>query len=266
MRSYFSIFVAFLSLDLRLMIEYRKAFILEFIFYLTEVIIWLFFWNIFLSQVDNIAGWKEGEFYILVGYTSLWLGIWASLFIMPVNFVYRVNDGLSFEKYLTKPSSIFFLMFCDSIQFRNVIPQVMSGLIVIVSSTLIYSIEVNFWNVILSFIVMILGIITLSMIYGTFNTLSFKYGRFKSQSIFHNFIDFTRFPLNEIEPVVKRVLTFGIPSFFLATAPTLIYLGLLSNIEIEIMLVSVTSLTFLWIFLFSMAWNWGIRQFTSTGG
>jgi len=263
---YIRIYYDFVRLDILTLMEYKFSFMLMIVLHIINIIIWIIFWNFIFLNIPLISGWSFNEMIILTGFSTSWLGIFGTFLVTFARLPDKIVNGLSLERYLCRPVNVVFGLLGEDVQIRNVFPQLTVGILTIIIGSQAINSYILPLNVLISFVTLLLGDIVISLIYGSLACLSFFVGKVDTTSFLHSFIKFTQFPLDTIAGNIKLILTFGIPSIFLSTYPTMILIGKLSaEYTLQILLILSILIVF-WLFLFCTLWRIGLRRYQSGGG
>ncbi len=261
------LYLRFLQLDVENLLQYRKATILEFLYYLLEMSAWIVFWRVIFSHVTVLGDWTLEETLILVGVGTTMMGIWASFLIAPAILEHLILDGNTLEKYLVRPVPTFWALIGERFQIRRTGEQLLAGLLLIlIVTTSSPAVHPSILTVILSMVLLLMGTLILTLMLGTLNCLAFWIPRPGLTRFFDEFFEFLWIPLDQMPSRLRIFLTWGIPIMILATIPTRVYLGKASLVELgEYSLTAITLLAF-WGTVFSLTWKKGLKHFQSWRG
>jgi len=222
---------------------------------------------VIFSRVSLLADWTLGEVIILTSFSNIG---WA-LYNMFLEGFYSASDkvisGDRLERYLTKPVNALFAILFEDVNPLNGLTQLLIGVFIMILAVQFYQINIKPMSILISFLVLLIGWLTLSLIYGTVQFLSFWTGRTKGVMRFLvAFDEYTLYPLDKIDRSVKFFLTWGIPIIFLSTHPTLILVGKLDIYNSLNVLLTVSLLFVVWLIIFQFCWHMGLKRYESYGG
>jgi ABC-2 type transport system permease protein len=222
---------------------------------------------VIFSHTDLLGQWTLGEMIVLLGFSNLWLatfiGIFEGLWELPG----KVVGGQRLEIYLTRPINSLYALICEEFMRYSMFENLTIGIILILIAKVVMGVHATVFSVFLSFFVLFCGVGAFCMLGGTIGCLSFFVGPVSEiLRIIDLFDSFTRFPLNELEKYARIFLTFGVPSIFLSTYPSMIFLEKLTTREIwSVTALSVVMFLF-WAIALSAVYRKALRSYQSFGG
>lgn len=252
----------FVIQELKRMMEYKGDFIVGIIgFLLGQFFNLLFIWIIF-SQIPNLVGWTLEQIVFIYGFSLIPKGLDHLLFdnLWGIgHFIVRKGD---FDKYLTRPINPLFHVMVEKLQIDALGELIMGiALICIVLPSLVIE-----WSFIK--IVMILIVIPFATLIYTgikIATAAIAFWTKRSGNIIYMFYmvnDFSKYPVNIYNNLVKTIITYIIPFAFTAFYPAYYILtgeNPLFNIGVTVLIAIV--IMSIGIFI----WNRGLKAYESAG-
>lgn len=254
------------KLKFKSMKSYRNAFFISSIsLVIFNLIGFLLVW-IMISSFGEIGSWKPFEVIFLY---ALNLGAFAiaSCFFQSAsyNLPIMIQNG-DFDQVLTKPINSFVYFFSSYFGF-NQLPHLLLAIGVLILSCIQMNFVFSLSNIVKLFIVILSGAVIQGAIYIISAIPSFWFIQNNSMTqIALSFRSFIRFPISAYHQPVQFLLTFIIPYAFINFYPSQLFLDKKEYLmfgEVIIWLSPVVA-TF-WMILAIVLWNFGIKNYKSTG-
>ncbi len=212
------------------------------------------------SKVNEIAGWKLNELFLLMGtYYIVW-GLFFGLFIQNLSRINKsVNNG-ELDILLTKPvDSQFFSSFRIAIDFGEA-ATLITGIYLVFYSLGRLHIQPGLVSCLIYLLLIINGVVAAYSLWFIIMTLSFWTKRLPElHEAFLSIYSMNKYPADIYRGILKNILIFLLPIAVMVTFPTQFLLGTLS-------------LTFmLWSFLAGIIllvlshvfWNFALKSYSS---
>lgn len=254
----------FIIMSYKLIYQYPSIILGGFLEATVTILSFFIFWRIILVG-QTFEGWLLQEILIFsaLGYfcwglaSFFFTGVW----VLPN----KIIEG-EIERWLCRPLRHPLL----GIVFEEI--WVGGGTFLVVSSILItsvsfyYRIHYELINIILAFLILILGMLCLYIMYGTISSLvGFTIGRASFiQEAFDSIEDsFVRVPATTLGGI-KFFLIFGYPVAFISAFPAEILLGRIDVVDALVILFFILiPLCAIWITVFLLVWRFGIKRYES---
>ncbi|MBU7044462.1 MAG: ABC-2 family transporter protein [Theionarchaea archaeon] len=259
--------LAFGKIHIANMFVYKTPFFLQMILTIGYAFFWIVFWRVIFSKTDILGQWTLGDMIVLLGFSNLWLAIFIGVYEGLWELPGKIIGGERLEIYLTRPINSLYALVCEEFMRYSGFENLIVGLILIITAKVSMGVECSILSLLLSFLVLFLGVSAFCMLGGTIGCLSFFVGPMSSVlHIIDLFDEFTRYPLNELERYAKLFLTFCIPSIFLSTYPSMIFLEKLEYTEIIPVAGIALGLAVFWACVLYVVYNRALRSYQSFGG
>ena len=259
--------VAFGKIHVANMLVYKTPFFLQLVLTICYSVFWVIFWRVIFSHTDLIGQWNLGEMIVLLGFSNLWLAIFIGVYEGMWELPGKVIGGERLEIYLTRPVNSLYALICEEFMRYSGFENLIIGIALIFIAKVYMGVPASIFSALLSFFVLFCGVTAFCMLGGTIGCLSFFVGPMSSiLHVIDLFDEFTRYPLNELEKYVKIFLTFGIPSIFLSTYPSMVFLEKLTNYEMLEVTAAALGLVAFWVLVLSLVYRKALRSYQSFGG
>lgn len=234
--------------------------LINLIFNLSFVII---FWYSLMGHINSLGGWTFAELAMLSAITLMGEGL-GGIFFGFRDLPGKIIGG-ELDKYLTRPVNTLYAVLFEQLSIIYFIQQFLLSSILIMIIKINYNLSFSFYNIALSFIVLLLGVLIFNFIYGTITFLAFWFGRL---DVFRGLIlgltESKQYPLNIFPKKMQSILTYIIPIAFISYYPAGI---LLEKISIDFPSAIRFFVFFIFsLFLFYTVWSLGIKRYESNGG
>ena len=244
------------------MLIYRKNFIFNLLYLLANVIFIIFFWDCLFS-VMYIDQWSIQDiiFYsIMVNLATSLTEIFHGITKLPE----LILNG-EFDYYLCKPRNIFFKLVFQNINILYVLEGLILNLVMLIVYLAVYSISFNGICVILSFLLLIEGIIIYELFVVTITAFSFRLEKIEwLVNSFWTILELKQYPASLFSKGVQNLLLVVLPISLMYYYPTAILLQK-SNITFNLILIYQIMFIYMFILAYS-SWNINKKKFTSNGG
>lgn len=252
----------FVIQELKRMMEYKGDFIIGIIgFLLGQFFNLLFIWIIF-SQIPNLVGWTLEQIVFIYGFSLIPKGFDHLLFDNLWNVGYFIVRKGDFDKYLTRPINPLFHVMVEKLQI-DALGELIMGIALICISLPSLVIEWSFMKIIM--ILIVIPFATLIYIGIKIATAAIAFWTKRSGNIIYMFYmvnDFSKYPVNIYNNLVKTIITYIIPFAFTAFYPAYYILtgeNPLFNIGVTVLIAIV--IMSIGIFI----WNRGLKAYESAG-
>ncbi|MEI7475092.1 MAG: ABC-2 family transporter protein [bacterium] len=258
---YSSLYIEFLKQNLKIMLEYKNDFVIGvFSTLLTQVCGIFFVWVLF-ENVKQINGWSFYEITFVYGLLTLAKGLDMIFFdnLHALGWEY-IREG-KFDIFMTRPISPLFQLIASHIQ-QDGFGLFLIGLVITIKSALALKLAFG----ILDMFLLILFVISGGVILASINLITATAGFWtvNSHIVMESVAtlqEFALYPILIYPKFIGFILTWIIPYAFASFYPASYFLhkGLLSY-----SLLSPLIAVILW-FIANKVWNFGIKNYTSTG-
>ncbi len=252
----------FVIQELKRMMEYKGDFIIGIIgFLLGQFFNLLFIWIIF-SQIPNLVGWTLEQIIFIYGFSLIPKGFDHLLFDNLWNVGYFIVRKGDFDKYLTRPINPLFHVMVEKLQI-DALGELIMGIALICISLPSLVIEWSFMKIIM--ILIVIPFATLIYTGIKIATAAIAFWTKRSGNIIYMFYmvnDFSKYPVNIYNNLVKTIITYIIPFAFTAFYPAYYILtgeNPLFNIGVTVLIAIV--IMSIGIFI----WNRGLKAYESAG-
>lgn len=252
----------FVIQELKRMMEYKGDFIIGIIgFLLGQFFNLLFIWIIF-SQIPNLVGWTLEQIVFIYGFSLIPKGFDHLLFDNLWNVGYFIVRKGDFDKYLTRPINPLFHVMVEKLQI-DALGELIMGIALICISLPSLVIEWSFMKIIM--ILIVIPFATLIYTGIKIATAAIAFWTKRSGNIIYMFYmvnDFSKYPVNIYNNLVKTIITYIIPFAFTAFYPAYYILtgeNPLFNIGVTVLIAIV--IMSIGIFI----WSRGLKAYESAG-
>ncbi|GHO89269.1 ABC transporter permease [Dictyobacter formicarum] len=214
--------------------------------------------SLIYTQTRSLAGWSQGEAGILLGTFQL-VSSFLAAFIEPNLswFGGQIKDG-KFDHLLLRPVSSLFSASLGSCA-PLAITQALPGLIIIIISLHQLSLVPSLWNWLGWLLLLVVGCTITWASRVLLASLAFWTPAIELDVLYSAFWQFGRYPSDIYRQPLRSLLTFILPIAFVATFPAR---TLTRGPDLPILL-SGTALGLFAILLTHLAWQRGLRRYTS---
>lgn len=259
MSRYFRLFLAFMHISTKALLEHRLNAIGTIVFSIMSIVLAVFFVQIIFEQTNSIAGWSKYEMIFLIGACQMMTAIFTGVFIKSINRLPSYIQQGELDGLLTKPvNTQFFVSFrmIRANEFLNILP----GIVVLLYgySKLDYTIGPIQWLFLL--VGLVAGTIIIYGIYYMFATLSFWLIRFAAlNDIYLIMKEPLSYPLDIFGGLTTFVLTFLLPLIFVLTVPVKIFLDKSPSYLLAIAILVAA----LCLIASDRFWHYAVKRYTS---
>lgn len=268
MKHYFKLFAAFFQVAVRREMAYRGAYLAGFVGHLIDngaVFVTLY---ILISSFEVMGGWNGNEVMVLYSLASMSYAIGASFFFNFYNGLSsRIRSG-EFDASLTKPIHPFLHeVFSSGFNIGFASHFVLSLVVMLIAlANLDYQLTVQ--NVLFLISAIIGASLIQAAILIAFSTMSFYTVGNNSLAdyLMWYMYDFANYPITIFPRAIQLILTFILPYAFISFYPATALLGKSIPAGYPPILPYLSPAVGLLLFLLSIRlWNWGLKNYKSTG-
>ena len=247
---------------------YRFSFLLGLLMRIAFLMVWLVFWTVVFLRKPTLAGWTWEEIVVLSGFSSMQLGFFGAFFTGFWGISRAFLGGGILEKYLTRPTNPLFCIVLEGFIRYNAFASILVGAATIWFATSQFGLHFTLWQLMLSFTMCFIGELAFCIMFGVIGCLTPFIGKVESLLAFLSWFDtdFTTYPLDSIQRNARLFLTFGIPTMFLSTFPTMILTNKMSLPQALEMTGWLVVLFIFWSLVLGFAWRKALRRYESFGG
>ncbi|MBS3147392.1 ABC-2 family transporter protein [Candidatus Woesearchaeota archaeon] len=261
LRKHLELIIPYSRLSFKKLTEYKFNIITNTLGYLALIITWILFWNFIFGSMPEVAEWKYPMLLMLVGFVYLSDALWQMLWYT-VAFYHDISKG-NLDLYLVRPIAPLYALVMKEFQFFSILPGL--GGIGIIVYTLLNYYSLNIFRLTLALILCLVGVVLVHLLYMSVNSLSFWFGKTTAfRTIFRSFFLLRNYPLDIFSIWVRAGLTFILPFYFTGTAQVKLLLS--SNTwEIATILFYALIALAIWLSIFLIIWNRGLKRYESSG-
>lgn len=259
---YIRLYKIFIFQYFKMLMEYKKDFIIGVIGFILTQITGVAFIYIIFQRIPSLNGWGFYELLFVYGFAQIPRGIdhliTDNLWALSGRIIVRGE----FDRYLLRPINPLFHLIAEVFQF-DAVGELVVGITLIGVSITKLSFSINFLNICFFVIVIINGAIIYSSIKLFFASLAFWIKM--SQSILYtiyNFSDFVKYPMSIYPKVFSGILTFVIPFAFTAIIPAGYFL---EKEQVAFAIVGSVIVAIVISIIAYCAWKRGIMAYESSG-
>jgi ABC-2 type transport system permease protein len=264
---YIRVTAAFGRIHIANILEYKTPFLLQLFLTICYSLFWIIFWEVIFSQTSVLGQWTLGDMIVLLGFSNLWLAIFIGFYYGLWELPSKIAQGQRLEIYLTRPINSLYALICEEFMRYSGFENLTIGFVLILTAKIYMGVQSSIFSSVLSLFVLFCGVSAFCMLGGTIGCLSFFVGPVSELlKVMDLFDEFTRFPLNELEKYARAFLTFCIPSIFLATYPSMIFLEKLTSTELWSVAGLSVGLMVFWGFALSAVYRRALKSYQSFGG
>jgi ABC-2 type transport system permease protein len=262
MKKYWTIFVALRRIKLMRMLEYRT----DFFFWMTISLIWTgfnyFYFGLLFSQGNGIEGWNYNQIMLLISFYTMIDAFTFSVFWPNMRQLTEEVFNGEMSKYLVKPVNTIFIVLTQNINYHN-IPRFFVGLFVLLHSIKKLDIPVSIWQILMTTIVFIFGLILIYSLWFILATISFWVERLNNiNDIMPQFRSVYQVPVKVFSGLTGFIFTYVIPLGLITTLPSEVILGRVNYFSVVYLIFSATLFLLTSIYFF----NYSIKKYSSVGG
>ncbi|WP_165867558.1 ABC transporter permease [Paenibacillus pinisoli] len=264
---YASLYWTFIRINIKAKTEYRAAFLLTF---LSRGIVWstefALIW-VLLYKFQSIAGWGQYEVMFLYALNLTSYSLAAFFCFHPFTKLPAKIQSGEFDELLTKPMNP--LLYLMSREFTaSYFSNVAFGMLFIGICISQLKLSLSAWDFFFLFITLVGGTLiqAAAFIYTAIPSFWMVRNTSIAQLLLFDFKDFIRYPVSIYPASIQIVLTLIVPYAFINFYPAQYFLGkqdfLMFHPLFQYLTLAVGSVLFAGALLL---WNWGIKQYHSTG-
>jgi ABC-2 type transport system permease protein len=258
LRRYLRVYKAFFVSAFARELEYRANFFAQVIQTIAWVVFFLLILLVIYSNTDSVAGWSRADSIILAGTLFVISGIVSFFTFGLYEIPQQVRLG-TMDFVITKPIDSQFWVSLRKVKFSE-IGSLVAGFVTLIVGVTQLTDTPRLDQV---FAYSILTVCS-ALIFYAFNmflmTLSIFWVRVDNLWILSDSaVNVARYPIDIFQPIVQRVLTFGIPIAFLATIPAR---QLIHQVDWPMVAVGVFWTAIL-LMLTRFYWKWATARYTS---
>lgn len=258
MKKYLKIFLALTSINFKLELEYRSVIFGGIILSAINLLITLFFINIYFSMTKSIFDWSREQVFLLTGLFKVFESTYRILFIKGVQRIPEMVTQGNLDLLLTKPVASQFLAsfrYIKPFEFFTLLP----GLILTIYAMSLLD-TIIFSNIILLIIGLILGLLTFYGIHIMIATFVFWMGSFGSfTDLYYVITAPLAVPIDFFGKKLTFLFTFIIPLAFMVTIPVKLFLNVSPSYLILGSVIAMLSS----LLLSNWFWNFALKHYTS---
>ncbi len=256
---------SYVRLNLRELMVFRLAFVTNVIQRLLASTEFVIFWLIIASFELNstIGSWQFEDLLYLIAFYELNFGMFMVFGIGFFSLPYAVPNGL-LDDILVLPVSPTTGLIGDNLSPDRFVRPVTALLVLAIAIVLRPSVNPLLLG--LGILLAILGSLLENIFFMTLNLLSFWLGNIGAVVESLTELDQAkRFPLDKIGSGTRFVLTFVIPVVFISSFPAEVITMRVSATDFVVGVMSLLVLLLIWLKLFGLLWNYGLRNYQSGG-
>ena len=253
---------AYSNISFKKMSEYKFNLVTNLISVVVVALSWVFFWNLLLGELHEIAHWKFPMLMLLVGFVYLSESMWQILYYSIMFWKDIINGRI--DLHLVRPVHPLFAMIMSHMELLAIFPAMFGfGFILFTLFTHFSFVIVNFT---IALLISIFAVIVLWLLYLVLGTTCFWFGRINGlRAIFKSFMLIDNYPIDIFSVFVRSFFVFFLPFFFLGTAPVLT-LTQWTVVEALKYLSIIVGIAIIWFFIFLFVWKKGVKRYESFGG
>jgi len=187
-------------------------------------------------------------------------GLYASIFMVNINTLsHHISTGY-LDTFMTKPVSLQFLLSCRQFDIGALIPNFITGLVMLIIGINRYGIPITFPNVSLFIILIICSVILAYSVFFGIQLLSFWL--IKSDAVtgvLEVMWDYNNMPMTIYSKVIQNVLIFGIPLFVISNFPFMVLVDMITPLHLIWALLT----PILFFTITRIIWKIAIKNYTS---
>ncbi|MBN2257410.1 MAG: ABC-2 family transporter protein [Anaerolineaceae bacterium] len=265
MRSYISLLVESLKINIIRGTYFRISYYLQIAASLAYVLSMVFFWQFILAKVPQFAGWDSASIFLFLAFGELFFGINMAFLSISGKLWYFIRMGF-LDNYLVKPLDprISIMMdFFESPLFFKSLPGVFLFLFMAFQAG---------WrpawdSMIMAVQIVVFATFLFALIQMTFSNIAFWIGSTQAlDETLNSLYEFSHYPLDIMPNGVKQLFLYVLPLAFIATVPAQLASGQMSfgvGIKNNIILCLII---LIWLIINEIAWRAGLRRYESYGG
>lgn len=262
-KKYMKLFRRFIIISWQQIYVFRFEFImilLNLIFNFSFIFI---FWYTLLKHMPLFDGWNFSHLAI---YTSI---VFLGESLSGIFFGFRdlpskiVNGEL--DKFLSRPINTLIAVLFEQVSIIYFAEQFVVSNIILISIIIKYNITISFFNLLYSFIILVIGVFILNLIYGILTFLTFWLGRLEVfRDLIMQITEAKKYPITIFPKKIQLFLIYFMPVAFVSYYPTIIFLGK-EKLGYMFLIKLLIFLSFIYS-IFIKIWHAGIRRYESNGG
>ena len=220
MKHYLRIYLFFLKSSFQLFMSHRFNFFMGAFANILWTVSQLITVNYLFTKIPSFQGWSLADLILLLSFGQVYVYVSAMIFDLNLN---KLPDKIisgAFDRMLTKPINILFLSSFEQLSIATLIPMITT-----VTPLMLYGMinrsSFQLLDLFFATITLILGIITLYFLSLAISGLTFFFEDIQSikEYVVMRTIDLARIPLSIFPQLIQSVLTFVIPTAFIAYYP-----------------------------------------------
>ncbi len=244
-------------------IEHRVSFYFNVLNQIINVLIWMMFWTIILSQVGEYKGWTFAMTTLLLGFFFMQDSVWI-LFWRNWNYSEDIING-NITSYLVKPMNTYLALIWKYMDISR-LGDMFIGVGLIFGALWYFSFEVTIIKLALAMTICLIGALITLNLFALSNVFCFWWGNiYFLRNMLSGFFQLEKTPLNVLPFTAKMIYTFLFPLIFIATYPVLVVseFSLVEGLEILALELVIAFTGYLLLFIL---WKRGIKRFEAYGG
>lgn len=250
-KAHLSMMKAYLIINGKTMLEYRKSFILQTGTMFLNDCVWIFFWWLFFSRFPLLNDWTYNDLLLLWAFGATGFGLSGLIFGNKMELPSVIAEG-KLDYYLTLPKNVLLHTLSSKMNwfaFGDLIFGIIIGILVIPTQM----IPLAIYLVILSTI--------LFTVFGSISgSLALYIGNSEriSNNVYNAIVGLSIYPTNVYDGVAKLILFTIIPAGLVTGAPV----ELIRNFNIE-GLIGVTVITIIFVIIAILFFYRGLKKYES---
>lgn len=263
LKYYSKLVIRFLVISWHRIRAFNFEFIMMFIHLLFNFSFVLLFWTSLLRHIHSFGEWSFGELAIFSGITFLGEAI-GGIFFGFRDLPQKIIGG-GLDKFLVRPMNTLFAVLFEQVSIVYFLEQFLTSILLILIVCWHYTIPISIGNIVLACIVLVVGVMTYHLIYGTITFLAFWFGKVNVfRSLIFGIGESKKYPINIFPMGIQYFLTFVIPIAFISYYPAAVFLGKVRlglGMILQLSIFIVVSLG-----LFHVTWRKGLKRYEANGG
>nr|WP_312292536.1 ABC-2 family transporter protein [Clostridium chromiireducens] len=259
-RNYLKLYLHFVKNNIIAQMEYRANFILAMLTEVAFLFAKALYIIVLFSAGLSIKGLSPEQMLMFIGSYTLITGIMDAVFFPNIAAIPEYIRSGSLDMQLMKPVSSLFITAFNKFDIGLGIPNVITGVVMIVISWNLSSVPLTITNILgYLFFTLIGSIVTFPIL---LIPVTFSFWMIKSDSlmdIIWAMWDFNNMPMNIYNKIIKIIGVFVLPIFLLTNFAPMFVLGILPKLYMIYAIISVP--LFLGIAIFF--WNFAVKRYSS---
>ncbi len=224
MKRYIKLYISFVKNCLAREMEFRLNFFIKLVIYFGWASLGFVSIYVIFNQVNSIMGWKREDMYILTAVSIFTNSFYKAIFHQNVNELPNLVRKGELDFALTKPLNDRFLLSLRYFNFDQMI-RVIITFFLIIKLTLDFNPQISMISLILSFVLTIIGIVSMYSLTFAISCISFWRPRvWNLFALNQSMLNLSGRPGNVYKGMLRIFVTL-LPITMLATIPTLFLRG-----------------------------------------